>query len=114
MNVQLHGRGIATRREVIVATAFVSGLRRTEGFELPVIEGLFCGCRPVVFNSANYRQWFDGFAEFIEEGPRGEVLGQLVALFAQPLRPVTPEALERARARFNWETIVRGFLDRLQ
>ena len=38
---------------------FVSGLRRIEGFELPVIEGLLCGARPICFDIPDYRHWFD-------------------------------------------------------
>src|SRR6266511_4528244 len=48
---------------------YVSGLRRGEGFELPVIEGLACGARPVCFDNPCYREWFDGHAVFVEELP---------------------------------------------
>ncbi len=88
---------------------FISGLRRKEGFELPAAEGLLCGARPVLFNSKDYRKWYEPFGEFIEEGTRQEVVDQLVTLFRAGARPVTDDEIARARERFNWETIINGF-----
>lgn len=92
---------------------FVSGLRRIEGFEFPVIEGLACGTRPVCFDRPHYRQWFTGLADFIEERPREGVIESLSALFERGARPVTSEEKAIARERFDWRTIVSGFYSRL-
>lgn len=90
---------------------FVSGLRRTEGFELPAVEGLLCGARPILFSTPDYRHWYEPWGEFIEETYRQGVVDQLVELFKRGARPVTAEEREAAVQRFNWETIVRGFYE---
>jgi hypothetical protein len=89
--------------------AFVSGLRRNEGFEYPVIEGLMCGARPVCFDRPHYRQWFHDLAEFIPEGDREEVKQSLINLFLRGPRAVTPKEKEIARERFSWEKIISNF-----
>lgn len=88
---------------------FVSGLRRTEGFELPAAEGLLSGARPVLFDRDHYRAWYDEFGEFVNEGTEKEVTDELTELFRRGPRPVTVEEREVAARRFDWETIVRGF-----
>lgn len=91
---------------------FVSGLRRTEGFELPVIEGLMCGARPIVFDRPEMRKWFDGLALFIPEEPREHVIDKLTKLFLlkdNPTLTVLPDELALAKERFNWQTIIDGF-----
>jgi len=93
---------------------FVSGLRRKEGFELPAVEGLLCGARPIVFDSVDYRWNYGNHAEYLYEGARQEVIDQLVELFKRGARPVTAEEREQAVERFNWETIIGGFYERLR
>ena len=90
---------------------YVSGLRRLEGFELPVIEGALCGARPIVFDKPHYRQWFDKFAIFIPEGTREEVIESLTTIFdmKMPAPGVTEEEKELIRKTFNWETIIKEF-----
>lgn len=88
---------------------FVSGLRRTEGFELPVIEGMVCGARPIVFDRPHYRRWFDGLAIFIPETERDDILKSLIEIFKKGAVPVTQDEIEKIRKRFNWKTIVEGF-----
>lgn len=92
---------------------FVSGLRRKEGFELPAVEGLLCGARPIVFDTPDYRWNYGNHAEYIQELTRDEVTWQLVELFKRGARPVTAEEREQAVERFNWKTIVEGFYDRI-
>lgn len=93
--------------------SFVSGLRRKEGFELPAVEGLLCGSRPIVFDTPDYHWNYGDHAEYIKEGTRQEVVDQLVELFKRGARGVTEEERADAVERFNWETIVRGFYERL-
>lgn len=97
----------------LVQCQFVSGLRRTEGFELPAVEGLLCGARPIVFDTPDYHWNYGPHAEYLHEGSRQEVVDQLVELFKRGARPVTAEEKEQAVERFNWETIVKGFYERL-
>lgn len=91
---------------------FVSGLRRTEGFEQPAVEGLFCGARPVLFDKPHYRQWYEGLAEFIPEGSRESVIDSLIALFKEGARPVTELEIAEAKRRFNWGIIIPRFWER--
>lgn len=92
---------------------FVSGLRRIEGFELPVIEGLLCGARPILFDRPHYRIWFEPWAEFIPEGPREQVLQDVTTLFARGARPVTERERSEAQARFSWASIASQFWSRV-
>ena len=91
---------------------FVSGLRRTEGFELPAVEGLLCGARPIVFDTPDYRWNYHEFAEYVHEGSRAEVVEQLVELFKRGARPVGDAELAEARHWFNWERICGEFWNR--
>ena len=88
---------------------FVAGLRRKEGFELPVIEGLLCGARPVVYDQLHYRQWFSEFAEMIPEGTFDEVVDSLTDLFTRGPKPVTEEERQLVSERFSWEKLIREF-----
>lgn len=88
---------------------YFSCLRRKDGFEIVAIESLLCGTRPVMFDTPNYRQWFDGLAEFIPEASVGETVGNLKHLFKKELRPVTDEEILEVKRRFNWKTIMGGF-----
>lgn len=94
------------------ACAFVSGLRRKEGFELPAAEGLLCGARPVCFDSPDWRFNYKGWAEYIEETDRQGVVDQLVQLFRQGARPVTAHEREEAAHWFNWERVCGEFWGR--
>lgn len=88
---------------------YVSGLRRKDGFEMPAVEGLFCGSRPILYDTPNYRQWFDGLAEFIPEDTPEKVTENLVNLFRQPYKKVTELEREETMKRFNWEKITAEF-----
>ncbi len=106
---QVHGIGDAHLARCYSASQYVSGLRRIEGFEMVAAEGLVCGARPVCFDRDHYRQWYGEWAEYVPEVPDAELVPHLVELFQSQLRPVTPEEIEDATARFNWETLVSGF-----
>lgn len=91
---------------------YVTGLRRIEGFEMPLAEGLLCGAMPITFDQPHYRKWFDGLAHFIPED--GNVAQSLVDIFNGP--PPEPNALlhmaNSARQRFNWVNIATSFWNR--
>lgn len=88
---------------------YVSGLRRIEGFELPVIEAALCGARPIVFDRPHYRKWFNEFAIFIPEGPREVVLEELTKIFSGFYGEINENDKMLIRDRFNWEPIVTNF-----
>lgn len=87
----------------------VSGLRHVEGFEMPCLEGLLQGARPVVFDRPDMRQWYDGIAEFVPECSGEELIGHLTALFASPPAPVTDAERAHVLARFDWASITAKF-----
>lgn len=92
---------------------YISGLRRVEGFELPVIEGALCGARPIVYDKPHYQEWFGDFAVFIPEGPRDSVINRLEQIFTDDVSPVTEEEKEMIRDRFSWSKIINGFYNKL-
>jgi glycosyltransferase involved in cell wall biosynthesis len=92
---------------------YTSCLRRKDGFELPAVEGLLCNSRPIVYDAPRYRQWFDGLAEFIPEEDPEKVINNLVRLFQKSYKPVTEEERNETLKRFNWETIIKGFWNRV-
>lgn len=92
---------------------YVSGLRRCEGFELPVLEGALCGARPIVYDRPHYRKWFNEFAIFIPELDRDSVIDSLEKVFNGYYGQITDNDKMLIRDRFNWETIAKGFWDRV-
>ena len=94
--------------------SYVAGLRRFEGFELPALEGLACGSRPVMLDAPHYRQWFGEHAEYIKEGTYEEVRDALVELFSRPVRVVTAVERNHVVDKFNWKPLAEGFWEALR
>lgn len=92
---------------------FVAGLRRTEGFELEVVEGALCGARPIVFDAPHYHQWYGDFAELISEGPREEVYESLVKLFKRGAKPMRQTEMDMVAVRFDVSRIIDEFWRRV-
>jgi hypothetical protein len=99
-------------RKVYNQCKWFSSLRRKDGFELPAVEALLCGTRPIMFDTPNYRQWFDGLAEFIPEGSIADTVYILGKIFKSRVNPVGDADLEETKKRFNWEQISKGFWER--
>ena len=104
-----NGMGDADLAKKYSACEFVSGLRRYEGFEFPVIEGFVCGARPICFDAPHYRQWFNDFAIFIPKVSRDEIVNHLIEIFKSHQKPVTDKEILEVRRRFDWKKIVDGF-----
>jgi hypothetical protein len=92
---------------------YVSGLRRSEGFELPAYEGLACGARPIMFNRPDARMWMGEHAVYIEEGSAEDVRRQLEAVLAGPYRAVSSEERAWVTATFDWTTIAETWWRRV-
>lgn len=86
---------------------FVSGLRKIEGFELPVIEGLLCGARPICFDRPDSRHWFDKLAEFIPEDDN--ITDNVRKILQKRAKPVTDKEKKYVKSHFNWKKICKGF-----
>lgn len=83
------------------------GLRHSEGFELPILEGQACGAVGVAFNLDCYTRWFSDFAIFLDiDEP---VLPQLKALARQD----TIEWQELDLSRFYWENVISNFWNKV-
>jgi hypothetical protein len=109
---QLNGIDDATLAMKWAACHYVNGLRATEGFELPAAEGLACGARPVLFDRAEHREWFEARAVYITEGrTRAELTAQLRHLVPTPL--MMPGETTWAREQFNWGRLCQGFWARV-
>jgi hypothetical protein len=87
-------------------------LRRKEGFEVTTVEALLCGARPIMFDTPNYRQWFDGLVEFIPESSVEKTVSNLRRIFRGKPHPVTEDEIEEIKRRFNWKKIIEGFWQR--
>ena len=92
---------------------YVSGLRHVEGFELPVLEGLACGARPIVFDRPDMREWFDEHAVFVPECSGEELIERLAEVLAQEPDPVTEEERQYVLQKFDWEVIATRFWNML-
>lgn len=90
---------------------WVSGLRYGEGFELPAAEALACGTLPVVFDQPAMRKWYDGLATFILENTGESLTKDLARVFKSGVE--CNASRDIIRERFSWETIARGFWERL-
>jgi hypothetical protein len=90
-------------------TKWVSGLRYGEGFEMPCIEGLARGARPVVFDRPDMRQWYDGHAVFVPEVPSEELACILEDVLTGAPEPVSEAERAAVLRRFAWPEIAAGF-----
>jgi glycosyltransferase involved in cell wall biosynthesis len=88
---------------------WVSGLRYVEGFELPAVEGLLCGARPILFDRKEMWRWYGEHGVFVPELHGTELVKLLVSLFENGPQEVSDEELAQARKTFNWEQIAEGF-----
>jgi hypothetical protein len=110
------GQGLTDEQlaKVYSSCEFVSGLRKVEGFELPVIEGLLCGARPIIYDRQHYRNWFSDFALRINEEDSKKIrINQLEDIFKRGAKTVSWEEKELVKKRFNWETIIKGFWENI-
>jgi hypothetical protein len=95
-------------REVYNSCIFFSCLRRKDGFEMPVVEALLCGVRPIVFDTPNYHQWFDGLAIFTPEASVKDTMNNVKRIL-RSTSVVTDEEIEETKRRFNWRNIITDF-----
>lgn len=86
--------------------AMVSGLRRVEGFELPVIEGMACGARPIVFDRRHYREWFGAFATFIPETDDNAQIVENIHTALKFYNPVSDVERFQVIEYFDWKRIL--------
>ena len=88
--------------ELYSEARYVSGLRRSEGFELPIVEGLACGARPICFDQPGYRYWFDGHAVFVPETDGPTLTDAVTDILRTPPRPIDAAERDHVLSVFNW------------
>jgi len=99
-------------RNVYNQCHWFSVLRREDGFEMPGLEAALCGVRPIMYDTPNYRQWYDGISEFIPEQKSGMVVKNLKRLLSKEPRPVKDAEIADIKTRFNWKQIISEFWKR--
>ena len=87
---------------------FVSGLRRKEGFELPALEGLLCGTRPILFNLPCY-QWYRPWGIFIPETDRPNVIKNVIKILRKGTKLLSKEEILKVNQKFNCDIIIKDF-----
>lgn len=93
---------------------WVAAMRYIEGFELPAVEGLLCGARPIMFDQPATRRWYEGHAEFVPEYEnRIQLTQRLREVFSSPAVPVSEDEMEAVKITFDWRRIVEGFWKRI-
>lgn len=92
---------------------WVSGLRHIEGFELPVLEGLMCGARPIVFDRPDMHEWYLGHARFVTEASGESLVKELLDVLTDEPEPVSMEEREMVAQRFSWNRIATGFWEQV-
>lgn len=88
---------------------WVSGLRYYEGFELPVLEGLACGARPLAFDTPDNRAYYGIHAVYVPVSQGEELVQRLADVMAAPPPPVNDAELEAVSARYGWEQLANGY-----
>lgn len=109
-------------RRLYERSKYVIGLRKIEGFELPIIEGLLCGARGICYNADHYKHWFGNLVEYIDEDPMssygvsysGLVEEQIYNIITGQYRSVTQEEKELVKSKFSWKVIMKKIWERIK
>jgi hypothetical protein len=90
-------------RLIYAQSKYCIGMRHIEGFEMPIIEGAACGCRPIALDLECYRHWFEDLpALFID--PNCDVEEQLRHINGLDLGQVpTAESIKRFEQSNAWK-----------
>lgn len=90
---------------------YAAVLRKFEGFELPGIESIFCGARPIVWDIPTYR-WYRGHALFLDAKLKGEAsTDQLEGFLRTPPKPVGDAEMEILHEKFSWQRLSPRFFE---
>jgi glycosyltransferase involved in cell wall biosynthesis len=79
---------------------------RYEGFGLPCLEALACGCPVAAYRNSSLPEVVDGAGELVEDG-NAEALGRAAARLATEAKRPWQPGIERAR-KFSWRKTARA------
>jgi glycosyltransferase involved in cell wall biosynthesis len=82
---------------------------RYEGFGLPCLEAMACGCPVAAYRNSSLPEVVDGAGELVKDGDAAALGGAAAALSADPDRP-RRAGIERAKA-FNWSKAAHETID---
>lgn len=99
-------------RNIYNSCKWFSVLRRKDGFEMPAVEAIMCGVRPILFDTPNYRTWFNDFATYIPETSPAETVRNLRNIIKTEPEPVTDDLIEAVKEKFDWKKLIAGFWER--
>lgn len=88
---------------------WVSAMRYQEGFELPAIEGLARGARPICFDQPSIHYWYGDLVHYVPECYGEELVDRLCGVILDDYREVTQEEIDYVKHRFDWRPIANGF-----
>lgn len=108
----LHGISDSALASVYQGCAWVGGLRYSEGFEMPCIEGLSCGARPIVFDQPAMRHWYGEHAIYVPECSGPALVDHLIPILSGLPPPVDVDEVHDVRNRFDWKSLVTNFWER--
>ncbi len=83
----------------------VASLSVYEGFGIPVLEGLFCGCKAVCSDIAVYRELYEGAAFFCDPNDTNSIVKAIKE--AASAKPPGPEEVAKLTGRYNYEDSAR-------
>jgi len=89
-------------------SVYVSALRREEGFEVPALEGVLAGARPICFDNPHYK-WFSDFAVYIPETSFTNTVESLIRVLSKDPEPISDELIESVKSRFSWKVVAERF-----
>lgn len=89
---------------------YITGLRKTEGFEMACIEGAMTGAVPIILDLPTY-SFYKDFGIYIN--PSKNITEQLVNIFNSEYKPLSAEQITYIRNEFSWKKICGEIYKRL-
>lgn len=99
--------------QLYLTSTWVAALRHTEGFELPAVEGLVCGARPLLFERPCYRSWYGVHGTYVLDRGGHELVDDLVSVFRHVPRYIDDAERLKIASEFSWEKIATEFWERV-